>query len=232
MDDIEAMFGDAGAEADKQSASATTTVNTTATREPVKFNIWEDEPVPREFVIADLKRNTKTYTIASFGKVPYDLLDKVPTLAKLLVTKGYTLNAPADTKDKLLNEAIENTTEVKYYLPFKKANLNVTPTVAYPYKDAYDISANYAFKYENLKPGLKSYLAAGIHLLTGVLCEAPVDFILLYTECGKEDDNRIDYKAVGSNISTLLKYATILNIPVFNLGNADAIERLTKHLGE
>ncbi len=222
MDDIEDMFGEN--KADKP-------VGTTGTSEPVKFNIWEDEPVPREFDIPSLQRGNKTFTIASFGKVPYDVLDKVGAFTKTITEKGYVLHTNGDIKDRLVNEAVDNAVKVDYYLAFKKINPNVEAVVTYPFKDAYDLSSNYAYKYENMKPGLKSFLAGTLHMLTGIMCNKPVDFILLYTECGKEDDVRLKYDEVGSHISTLLKYATLLNIPVYNVGSSDGFERLAKHVG-
>lgn len=195
-----------------------------------KFYIGDDNPDPTEFDFNSMEFDSKDYVVASFGKVPYKLLEDIGAMFKALNEKGYVLRSYGDTRDKLLSEAEINSKTIKFYLPFKKYNPSVTAEVTTPTKLAYDYSSQYAYKYENLPMPVKSFLAASVHILTGKECNRKASFIILYTDCGKETDFKIDYKVTGPTISNLLKYATLLNIPIFNLKNEDALERIKNHI--
>lgn len=226
--EIDAMFSEVPEEP-KVEETPTTTTSYSGNRDK-KFYIGDDNPDPTEFDFNTMGFDSKDYVVAGFGKVPYKLLEDIGALFKFLNSKDYILRSYGDTRDKLLSEAEVNSKNIKYYLPFKKYNPSVDAEITYPIKLAYDYSSNYAYKYENLPMAVKSFLAQSVHMLTGKECNKKANFVIIYTDCGKETDFKIDYNVTGPTISNLLKYATLLNIPVFNLKNEDALERIKNHV--
>jgi len=198
-----------------------------------KINLWEDTDIPKvPFNTAHLHNVDKSFTILlhkSEEGLPPQIEDKLIELSKVLLAKGYIFRYNGDndsTFGKILN--IEGGL-IDTYLPWKKFNTEVTPKMIRPVEQAYKHASYYHLAFAKLPNPVRTILARDVHVLTGEDCKRPVRFIVCYTPDGCETKEKINFKTTG-NLSFSITIASNINIPVFNLKNDDAVNRLVEYI--
>lgn len=78
------------------------------------------------------------------------------------------------------------------------------------------------------RPKARLLHARNVNQVCGEHLDNPVDFVLCWTPDGVEDGKETTYKTGGTGGA--IRMATALKIPVFNLYNSDALERLKEHI--
>jgi hypothetical protein len=194
------------------------------------FDPWKDPITPREINKNTLKRFDRTFTVASAkGNVPDEVLNKLNPFLETLTDYGFTFRSSVDTRDNLTMYVDGKFQRKEIYLPFKKFNQSVTAKLTRPSKFAYELTAKFHKAFDKLSHPVKGFLARNTHLILGGDCDTPINFIIIYTECGIETAKGIKFETAG-NASYFITVADDLNIPIFNLKNENFNERFESFL--
>jgi len=198
-----------------------------------KINLWEDTDIePKKVVTADLHSIGKFFTILVFkgeNGIPTETGDKLAGITKVMAKEGILLRYNGDN-DPVYNKILDtDLSKVEMYLPWKKFNTNFTPKMAKPVEAAYHHAAYYHKAFKKLPNPVRTMLARDVHVLLGESCVNPIRFLVCYSSDGAETLKQINFKTTG-NISFSISICDMLNIPVFNLGNKDAVSRLVEYV--
>lgn len=170
------------------------------------------------------KEPTKQFVVFDNGNVPAEKLEFLKQVLAKLFAKGYIARSPGNDKqvvDKTIRELPGSKVEI--YIPWSKFKADTsgfkiasdTNT-----QKSYEVAYAYHKNFINLKDFLRAIYALRVQLLLGKECDAPVDFILTYTDCGATS-----FKDKGFKIETArdvwfpMKIAKDADIPIFNINN-------------
>lgn len=205
-------------------------------------NLWTDNDI-RPVPISSLKfeRADKSYAIIYNDRgqtIPSDIVFKMTSLIKILNKNGYTFRCWYNANDSVGSQLTDKTLvepeklNVEWYLPSKFYNPNITePTSLTNTELAFQVAKGFHRSYDKLHGFVRAICARDIELLLGKNLRNPLKFIIIYSSCGSETlTDKPNYEALGQ-LSFILRLAKETLIPVFNLKNADAIDRLKKYLG-
>lgn len=146
-------------------------------------------------------------------------------LAGRLEDLGFTLRSGgADGSDSAFEVGV---TRKEIYLPWKGFNNNDSKYHK-PTKDAYELSLQYHPAWHSLKDSVKSLMARNAHQVLGYDLKTPSDFVVCWTPDGAETAGQRSSKTGGTGQAIEIAYFN--KIPVFNLHNSDAMERLKLHI--
>ena len=174
------------------------------------------------------------YTGIGSRETPPEIIKQMVWLGEVLANKSYVLRSGgANGADLAFEKGCNNVEGIKeIYLPVKGFNKSESLLFEIP-KRAYDLARIYHPKYYGLHPFAKKCMARNVLQIMGpsaqpVLEEEMSSMVICWTKDGAEttDDTSIDTGGTGQAIRVAYDYA----IPVFNLKNEDALDRLTKHL--
>lgn len=193
-----------------------------------RFDPFKDSVEPIEVNRESLKRFDRTFTIA--GEFPEDIATLLDRIAEKLYAKGFTFRYSGDTRSKSATSVYQITKErCEIYLPWKKYNQSVEATVAYPKDKAYQIAANYHGKINDMSGTVKGFIAREAHMVLGEKLDTPLSILICYSEDGAEVSKGMDFKK-NSKTAFFIKMCEDLDIPVFNLRNGDAKDRLIDYI--
>lgn len=195
-----------------------------------KKDLWEDEIEAVKINKENLLRFNRMFTIASFGEVPGETIVLIDQLSKSLHSKGFTFRFDGHIRDKASTagyKACKDRSET--YLPWKSFNKEVTPKLTRPSEKAYGYASGLHTKFNDLPPTVRAMLARNIHVVMGDECNTPVNLCIIYTADGAETKQDIKYATTG-NMAFFIYACEALDIPVFNLKNDSAKERIVEFL--
>lgn len=167
----------------------------------------------------------KAYVGTGNRDTPDTILQQMDRLAKELSQFGHVLRSGALDGPDLAFEA--GSTETEIHLPWKDFNQrkglsyfnsNEVKTIAKMFQPTFD----------GLKPAIQAFLCKNVRCIMGKDLKSPVRFIVLWSVDGAEH-SRDCVPATGS-MTHLIKIASAMKIPVFNLGKQDAEQRLKQYL--
>lgn len=117
--------------------------------------------------------------------------------------------------------------EREIYLPWKGFE-NHTSDFHPPTRAAYEVASKYHPNWDTLKDTVKPLMARNSHQVLGwsIGSSPAVDIVICYTDDGSEGKTTTNTGGTGQAI----RIAHDLNIPIINLKNPDAIERLSPYL--
>lgn len=157
-------------------------------------------------------------------KTPVQILDRMTAAAGRLARAGYTLRSGgADGADKAFELGAGVHSQV--YLPW--AGFNGSKSMLYPPSaEAFDIAAGLHPAWGRLSPAARKLMARNTHQILGGDCRTPARFVVCWTPDGCESEAERGPNTGGTGQAIAL--ASRNGIPVFNLANADAGERLLR----
>lgn len=168
----------------------------------------------------------KPYLGTGNRDTPDDILKLMFTLASELEQVGFTLRAGASCKADLAFEAGSKTKEI--VLPWKgfesKESTNYFNT-----RQALDMAKLFHPTFDGLKDVIKAFLGRNARIVLGKDLKSPVMFVILWSEDGAENSKTKSIKT--GSMGHIIAMADAMKIPVFNLANKDAEQRLKQHLG-
>lgn len=199
-----------------------------------KINLWEDTNIPKvPFNTAHLHNVDKSFAIflhTGEGGLPPEIEEKFIELSKVLLGKGFIYRYGGDSNNDLYGKILNiEGGLIDTYLPWKKFNTTVTAKLSKPTEQAYKHAMHYHLGFAKMKPTVRAMLAKDVHVLVGEDCKRPVRFMICYTPDGCETKEKINYKTTGF-ASFPITVACAANIPVFNLKNDDAVNRLVEYI--
>jgi len=160
----------------------------------------------------------KFYTGIGSRQTPPSILELMSKVAEKLDATHTLRSGGADGAD----SAFENHTDNKViYLPWKSFNDNDSKynTVG---PMAFDIAKQFHPAWERLSQGGQKLMARNVYQVLGHKLDSPSSFVICWTPNGE----------LKGGTALAIKLAMHYKIPVFNLANKDARDRLTKFIGE
>ncbi len=194
-----------------------------------QWDPWEDEIIPRELDKTNLKRFSRTFAVSGTADVTDEAIGSFRDVLETINNLGFTMRSPGDERDRFNKIITENFSRKEYILPWKKFNTNVEATVVKPTKFSYELSATFHKAFKKLSNAVRGFIARDTHIFLGKDCDTPINFLIIYTSCGIENNDKIDFKTTG-NASYFINLASELNVPIFNFKNKDAKDRLVTYL--
>lgn len=202
-----------------------------------RINMWDKTDItPKKINPEEFQRSGKSFTFfaANGGKtIPEDTLNLVYKLIKLISGKGYTFRNGLAGDDPI-TQYVHNdeTIDIESHVPFKKFNpeaINPLYTTGNP--EAYSKAANLHKSFLTLSPVARVMYANYVATILGSSTTDPVDFILIYTECGSEalPKKDINWEHIG-NTYLPMRLGYIAGIPIINVKNTESIKKLNELL--
>lgn len=125
------------------------------------------------------------------------------------------------------------------YLPWKAFNFDCVPQCYGAYYDSFtkesckaaeDLMSQLHPKWASLSRGARTLHTRNVFQVYGpdVDEQAVIDFVVCWTPDGVEHHSRVQKETGGTG--SAIRMASLLDIPVFNLFNPDALNRLAAHL--
>lgn len=169
------------------------------------------------------------YTGIGARQTPKDIIDLMIIIAAEFANEGYTLRSGgangADSAFESGCDSVDGKKEI--YLPWKRFNKNPSKLYKIP-PNVYEIAEMvYRAKWNKLSGSVQSLMARNIQQVSGydALCDHSA-FVLCWTPDGCETVIQRN-KATGGT-GQAIAYADAIKIPVINLANEGAIQKLKK----
>ena len=146
---------------------------------------------------------------------PKEIASLMVKVAAWLSRRGYILRSgKAPGSDEAFEKGCDMVKgEKEIFLPWTGFN-NSDSNLVVKDKRAFDIAKKYHPYYDRLGQGAKKLQARNSHQILGKDLETPCDFVICYTEGGKE---------IGGTAQAL-RISKDYNIPVFNFGSYNNID--------
>jgi len=166
---------------------------------------------------------SKSYAGIGSRKTPENIMTLMQRVAARLENNGYRLNSGgAEGADQAFAKGCTNKV---VYIPWLGFNDSIDGVVACSY-EALELASKYHPAWGKLSQGAKKLMARNMHQILGDDLKTPVDFVLCWTPDGAETSTSYSTGGTGQAI----RLAIANSIPVFNLHNADALQRLSEIL--
>lgn len=170
--------------------------------------------------------SNKSYVGIGNPDTPYTVQTQITGLAKKLEEMGYTLRTDGGQGG---SEAFVKgaSSLIEIIIPWKKFNGQEAGFFK-TLPEAFDIVRKFAPAFDSMKEVVQKILASKAHLVLGTDLTQPAKFIICWSSDGLEDGKKRTAKS--GFVGTPISLATANDIPVFNLKNPDAIDRLKQFL--
>jgi len=201
--------------------------------EPVKggkVDLWQAHIAPVAVDKETLLRFNRMFTVVTHGEVPGEISLLIEQISKLLLTKGFTFRYDGNNKDTASTKAYQTCkSRCEIYLPWKGFNKDVTAKLNKPSEKAYGYASGFHGGFNKIPSSVRAIVAHNVHVLLGDECNTPVNLFITYTTDGAEVKADVKYETTGP-VSFFITACDALDIPVFNLKNPTAKERIVEFL--
>lgn len=171
----------------------------------------------------------KYYAGIGSRETPLDYQLMMTALATLLESHDWILRSGgAQGADTAFETGVKNPDNKEVYLPWVGFSNRVSQ-FSRPTKEAFKVAANHHKAWLRLSLGAQKLMARNSHQILGYDLQSPSNLVLCWTKDGCEShESRLrDTGGTGQAISI----ASLRGIPVFNLCNDNALQRLSDHIG-
>lgn len=160
---------------------------------------------------------------------PAPVFQAMRDLARVLAGRGFTLRSGgADGADIAFElGATEAFGEMEIYLPWNGFNKRAYPAVPLS-KGSFELAQTVHPDWFALSHAAQKLHARNMYQVLGASLREPVDFVICWTEDGCNSENT--RKQSTGDTASVIVLADRRGIPVYNLANPDAAERLRAHL--
>lgn len=171
--------------------------------------------------------SNKTYIGIGNLDTPYAVQGQIGNLAKKLEEMGYTLRSDGGQGgSEAFTKAVTNK---EIIIPWKKFN-GQEEGFFKTLPEANEIIRKFAPAFDTMKEAVQKILASKAHLVLGPDLTQPALFLVCWSSDGLEDGKKRTAKS--GYIGTPVALASSNSIPVFNLKNPDALDRLKQFLSQ
>lgn len=183
----------------------------------------------RELSPAELAALKLPKSVAMVGNTgaPETLIPLIRDIAGLLQQNGYTIRVSAlDGFDKMAMEVIQGH---ELYLPWKGFNEIQGGFGNYNSDESKEMAKRYLQDWDGMKDFQKAFFSKNARLVLGKTVKEPCQLVIVWSDDGVEGPaNRT---ARSSHAGHAAAIAKAMNIPVINLSNPDAMNRVKRFLG-
>ncbi len=170
------------------------------------------------------------YTGIGSRNTPDEILALMKDLAQSLAVDGYTLRSGgadgADTAFEVGCDWMDGKKEI--YLPWKGFNNNKSNLYEPPSEAEQIAEEVYGAKWKYIGRGVRALMSRNIQQVCGKDLNYNSSFVVCWTTDGCESA-KTRQKITGGT-GQAIEYADTLNIPIFNLANDGAIEKLKEYV--
>ena len=167
----------------------------------------------------------RAYAVAGNENPPAEIIRQIEEIAPMLEKMGWTLRTGGGKGTEASFEKHVEKKEV--YLPWKKFNAHYSKNTR-NLPEAENIIKRIMPNYDDLKQGVKPIFCRNAHTILGKDLSNPVKFLIAWTDDGCETKEKVGRSTGFSGIAISL--ACAMKLPIFNLRNATARERLEDYL--
>lgn len=167
----------------------------------------------------------KPYALAGNQDFPDSLKPVLSRILKYLERAEYTMRCGG--MDGIEDFAEKETTKHEIHLPWREF-ANKQSKFTFTTDRAMAVAKKFFPAFDGLKPAAQKFLAKNVRVLMGNNVNSPALFLLCWTEDGVESIK--DKTARTGFTGHPIAIASALGIPIFNLGKADAEQRLTFYI--
>lgn len=157
-------------------------------------------------------------------ETPFEILELMKAIAKILANQGIILRSgAAGGADEAFEIGCDQVNGPKdIWLPWNGFNNHKSKNLPSPAH--FEKASQFHPIWENLKQGAKRLHARNVGQVWGADLATPVLFVLCWTPDGCEHHRTRSRQTGGTGMA--ISMASLAGIPVFNLANDDALERL------
>lgn len=167
----------------------------------------------------------KAYVGTGNRDTPNDVLQQMEALAKTLESFGYTLRSSAMDGPPMAFE--KGTKDVELHLPWKDFNQRHSKSY-FNTDEIKTIAKMFQPTFDGLKPVIQAFLSTNVRTLLGKDLKSRAMFVVLWSADGAEKS--VECTQTTGSMAHVIKLATAMKIPVFNLGRQDTELRLKRYL--
>lgn len=171
----------------------------------------------------------KAYAGIGARATPVPMLHLIERVACRLALRGWVLRTGgASGADTAWENGAASTpgAETELFLPWQGFNQRRSPFSVLP--EAYALAAEHHPYWQHLKDSERSLMARNAHQILGRNLDDPVRMVLCWTEDGCETAATRSRRTGGTGLAISL--ADSMGIPVFNLRNTGALDRVARLL--
>lgn len=167
----------------------------------------------------------KPYAVTGNPNPPDEILRKIERIVQKLDALEYTTRTGG--MQGVEESAERSAKKLELLLPWRGFS-DKESKLTFTNERAVFVAKKFSSAYDGLKPAAQAFLAKNVRLVMGQQVNSPALFLIVWTEDGAEKASERNSRTgfAGHPISI----ANALGIPVFNLGKADAEERLNRYL--
>jgi len=178
-------------------------------------------------VWAEVQGHERAMSYAGIGarKTPLDVLERMSRLSLRLNELEYTLRSGAAVGADAAFELNSSLKEI--YLPKPGFNGNRSKLTG-PSLTAMRLASYLHPTWKTLPLGIQKLMARNCHQVLGEKLDDPVDFLVCWTPDGVETFDKRTRNTGGTGLA--IELADRFQVPVFNLRNKDAVERLGEYV--
>lgn len=175
--------------------------------------------------------NARPPVITGIGsrKTPPEMLHAMEELSALFVTLGYKLRSgAADGADTAFERGfLKAQGETEIWLPWQRFNHHAHSSFL-PRHNHFMMASLVHPAYPYLKPSVQALHARNVGQVLGDYLDEPAALVVCWTPDGCETGATRTKETGGTG--TAIAVASLFNVPVFNLKNADALARISNFL--
>lgn len=171
------------------------------------------------------------YTGIGSRETPNAVMTLMSLIAQVLSCNHYTLRSGAAQG---ADAAFESGCDIAHgskeiWLPWKGFNQHTTGLSSLPTDSEHEkIASGLHPAWDKLSQGAKKLHTRNVAQVLGADCNTPSLLCICYTEDGVEHHTKVTSKTGGTG--TAIRLASLRGVPVFNLKNPTAVERMKQHV--
>lgn len=171
----------------------------------------------------------RSYSGIGSRQAPTQILDLMTRIASRLAKRGYVLRSGAADGSDIAFEAgargVGGDSEI--FLPWRGFNGSASPLFNLPLDEQAALIASHVHPaWADLKPPVRKLHARNVYQVLGRDLRSPVDFVVCWTPDGAESWTDTSISTGGTG--TAIKIADLFKIPVINLHNEGALDRIAE----
>lgn len=219
-------------------------------KDPNQPNIYTDENItPMPIDINALKNSLSYAVIAVDENPPAEISEVIFKIVEALKVKKYVYRYdgeinPSLARDVFMKQDLTITSTFQHFIPWVKGFEieGVYPASKKPSTMAGQIAkfmSQYTkkdpnnpnnkqtlFGFSQVSGAVRNLMSNRVHLYLGKDCLTRLKFIILYSSCGTETKEEINYETTKRKAADVIKFANAAGIKVFNLAKPDGAKRL------
>lgn len=187
---------------------------------------FQKPPLTPEQLIA--LKMPKTAIIDGNMRAPEQLIPAIRELADILKRHGFAIRTGG--MDGVGKMVMENVPGAELHVPWKGFNDITVAESSYNSDECKEFAKRYLPDWGNLKDSHQSFFSKNVRLVLGKSIKQPCQIAIIWSEDGVENPgNRTPQSLHAGHIAAMCHD---MRIPVININNPDAVQRLRKFVGE